>query len=80
MGIYELKVKNGKGEDFDLASLKGQVTLVVNTATGCAIRALKSWISLATSSVIRHRAQTMKSISSALQNTIQSSIRWQRLM
>ena len=35
MGIYELKVKNGKGEDFDLAALKGKVTLVVNTATGC---------------------------------------------
>ena len=35
MGIYELKVKNGKGEDFDLATLKGKVTLVVNTATGC---------------------------------------------
>ena len=35
MGIYELKLKNGKGEDFDLSALKGKVTLVVNTATGC---------------------------------------------
>ena len=35
MGIYDLKVKNGKGEDFDLSSLKGKVSLVVNTATGC---------------------------------------------
>jgi glutathione peroxidase len=35
MGIYDLKVKNGKGEDFDLSTLKGKVSLVVNTATGC---------------------------------------------
>ena len=35
MGIYNLKVKTRKGEDFDLGSLKGKVSLVVNTATGC---------------------------------------------
>ncbi len=35
MGIYDLKVKTGSGEDFDLSSLKGKVSLVVNTATGC---------------------------------------------
>ena len=35
MGIYDLKVRTRKGEDFDLSSLKGKVSLVVNTATGC---------------------------------------------
>ena len=35
MGIYDLKVKKGNGEDLDLSSLKGKVSLVVNTATGC---------------------------------------------
>ncbi len=35
MGIYDLTVKTGAGEDFDLATLKGKVSLVVNTATGC---------------------------------------------
>ena len=35
MNIYDLKVKTRKGEDFDLNSLKGKVSLVVNTATGC---------------------------------------------
>ena len=35
MGIYSLKVKTRKGEDFDLSTLKGKVSLVVNTATGC---------------------------------------------
>lgn len=35
MGIYEVKVKTRKGEDFDLKALKGKVSLVVNTATGC---------------------------------------------
>lgn len=35
MGIYNLKVKTRKGEDFDLSQLKGKVSLVVNTATGC---------------------------------------------
>lgn len=35
MNIYELKVKTRTGEDFDLSSLKGKVSLVVNTATGC---------------------------------------------
>ena len=35
MGIYNLKVKTRKGEEFDLSSLKGKVSLVVNTATGC---------------------------------------------
>ena len=35
MSIYDLKVKTRKGEDFDLSNLKGKVSLVVNTATGC---------------------------------------------
>lgn len=35
MSIYDLKVKTRKGDDFDLKSLKGKVSLVVNTATGC---------------------------------------------
>ena len=35
MNIYDLKVKARSGEDFDLSSLKGKVSLVVNTATGC---------------------------------------------
>ena len=35
MGIYNLKVKTRKGEDYDLSQLKGKVSLVVNTATGC---------------------------------------------
>lgn len=35
MGIYDLKVKTRDGKDFDLGSLKGKVSLVVNTATGC---------------------------------------------
>ena len=35
MNIYDLKVKTRKGAEFDLSSLKGKVSLVVNTATGC---------------------------------------------
>ena len=35
MNIYDLKVKTRKKEDFDLSTLKGKVSLVVNTATGC---------------------------------------------
>ena len=35
MNIYDLKVKTRRGEDFDLSSLRGKVSLVVNTATGC---------------------------------------------
>lgn len=35
MSFYDYKVKARKGEDFDLAALKGKVVLVVNTATGC---------------------------------------------
>lgn len=35
MNIYDLKVKKRTGEEFDLSSLKGKVSLVVNTATGC---------------------------------------------
>ena len=35
MNIYDLKVKKRNGEYFDLKSLKGKVSLVVNTATGC---------------------------------------------
>ena len=35
MNIYDLKVKTRNGEEFDLKQLKGKVSLVVNTATGC---------------------------------------------
>ena len=35
MNIYDLTVKKRNGEEFDLSSLKGKVSLVVNTATGC---------------------------------------------
>lgn len=35
MSIYNLKVKKRNGEEFDLSTLKGKVSLVVNTATGC---------------------------------------------
>ena len=35
MNIYNLKVKTRKGDDFLLSSLRGKVSLVVNTATGC---------------------------------------------
>ena len=35
MSIYELSVKTRKGEDFALSQLRGQVLLIVNTATGC---------------------------------------------
>ena len=35
MSFYDHKVKTRKGGDFDLASLKGKVVLIVNTATGC---------------------------------------------
>ena len=33
--IYDYKLKTRKGEELDLATLKGKVILVVNTATGC---------------------------------------------
>lgn len=35
MNIYDLKVKNSKGEEVSLADYKGKVLLIVNTATGC---------------------------------------------
>lgn len=35
MNLYDLKVKTRSGEDLDLATLKGKVIIVVNTATGC---------------------------------------------
>ena len=35
MSIYDYKAKTRKGEELDLADLKGKVLLVVNTATGC---------------------------------------------
>ena len=35
MSIYKFKVKRRDGNEFDLSSLKGHVSLVVNTATGC---------------------------------------------
>lgn len=35
MSIYEISVKNRKGEEVSLNDFKGKVLLVVNTATGC---------------------------------------------
>ena len=35
MNIYDLTVKNRKGEDVSLSKYKGKVLLIVNTATGC---------------------------------------------
>ena len=35
MSIYDLKVKNRKGEDVSLNDFKGKVLIIVNTATGC---------------------------------------------
>lgn len=35
MSIYDLKVIRRDGKEFNLSSLKGKVSLVVNTATGC---------------------------------------------
>ena len=35
MNIYDLTVMKRDGEEYDLSALKGKVTLVVNTATGC---------------------------------------------
>ena len=35
MNIYDLMVKTRSGEEVDLASFKGKVLLIVNTATGC---------------------------------------------
>ena len=35
MSIYDYKAKTRKGEEMDLAELKGKVLLIVNTATGC---------------------------------------------
>ena len=35
MSIYDYKVKKRDGSELGLASLKGKVLLIVNTATGC---------------------------------------------
>ena len=35
MSIYDIKVKDSKGEDVSLDKFKGKVMLIVNTATGC---------------------------------------------
>ncbi|MBR3255175.1 MAG: glutathione peroxidase [Clostridia bacterium] len=35
MSIYDLKAKNGKGEEISFDQYKGKVLLIVNTATGC---------------------------------------------
>ena len=35
MSIYDLKAKNGKGEEVSFKQYKGKVLLIVNTATGC---------------------------------------------
>lgn len=37
MNIYDLTVKNNKGEDVSLADYKGKVLLIVNTATRCGL-------------------------------------------
>ena len=33
--LYDITVKNQKGDDVSLSSFKGKVLLIVNTATGC---------------------------------------------
>ncbi len=35
MNIYDFTVKNAKGDDVSLSEYKGEVLLIVNTATGC---------------------------------------------
>ena len=35
MGIYDISVKNANGEDVSLSDYKGNVIIIVNTATGC---------------------------------------------
>ena len=35
MNIYDLTVKDSKGNDVSLSEFKGKVLLIVNTATGC---------------------------------------------
>ena len=35
MGIYDISVKNANGDDVSLSDYKGNVIIVVNTATGC---------------------------------------------
>ena len=35
MSIYDISVKNSKGEDVSMADYKGKVIVIVNTATGC---------------------------------------------
>lgn len=35
MELYDIVVKNNKGEDVSLENYKGKVLLIVNTATGC---------------------------------------------
>ncbi|OUM60384.1 hypothetical protein PIROE2DRAFT_13852 [Piromyces sp. E2] len=35
MSLYDIKVKNRKGEEVSLADFKEKVLLIVNTATGC---------------------------------------------
>ena len=35
MSIYDLTVKNRKGEDVNLSDYKGKVLIIVNSATGC---------------------------------------------
>ena len=35
MKLYDVKVKNNKGEEVSLSEYKGKVLIIVNTATGC---------------------------------------------
>ena len=35
MGLYDIVVKDNKGNDVSLRNYEGKVLLIVNTATGC---------------------------------------------
>ena len=92
--IYQFTAKGRNGASLDLASLKGKVLLIVNTATGCGFtpstRGLKNSTpsttagdlrystSRATSLGTRRRGAMMKSTSSARSSTIHRSISLRR--
>ncbi len=78
MSIYDYKVKTQDGEEISMDCYKRKTLLIVNTATGCGFtpqyselqeiydefhdRGWKFWIFHVTSSQIRRRAMTMKSM------------------